>query len=138
MLRPPWARRCLDACYVFCDGFGDSEREQAGGADFVCGGGDGAAAERGEAGGARGDAGPDGGGVLLVCLGQASRVSEYLMGLPKTYRATVRLGVSTTTYDAEGEVMREGDCRASRERTSRRRWRSSSARSCRRRQRTAR
>ncbi len=43
-------------------------------------------------------------GVLLVCLGQASRVSEYLMELRKVYRATVRLGVSTTTYDAEGEV----------------------------------
>jgi len=49
------------------------------------------------------------GGVLLVCLGQASRVSEYLMGLPKGYRATVRLGASTTTYDAEGEVVRQGD-----------------------------
>ena len=48
-------------------------------------------------------------GVLLVCLGQASRVSEYLMGLSKAYRATVRLGASTTTYDAEGEVVREGD-----------------------------
>jgi len=52
---------------------------------------------------------PMAGGVLLVCLGQASRVSEYLMGLPKTYRATVRLGASTTTYDAEGDVVREGD-----------------------------
>ena len=52
---------------------------------------------------------PMAGGVLLVCLGQASRVSEYLMGLPKGYRATVRLGAATTTYDAEGEVVREGD-----------------------------
>jgi tRNA pseudouridine55 synthase len=41
-------------------------------------------------------------GVLLVLLGQAVRVSEYLMDLPKTYRATIRLGVSTDTYDAEG------------------------------------
>jgi len=48
-------------------------------------------------------------GVLLVCLGQASRVSEYLMGLRKVYRATVRLGVSTTTYDAEGEVTATAD-----------------------------
>jgi len=54
---------------------------------------------------------PMAGGVLLVCLGQASRVSEYLMGLPKGYRATVRLGASTTTYDAEGEVVRQGDYR---------------------------
>ena len=41
-------------------------------------------------------------GVLLVLLGQAVRVGEYLMELPKTYRATVRLGVATDTYDAEG------------------------------------
>ena len=48
-------------------------------------------------------------GVLLVCLGQAARVSEYLMALGKTYRATVRLGVSTTTYDSEGEVTQNED-----------------------------
>ena len=41
-------------------------------------------------------------GVLLVLLGQAVRVSEYLMDLPKTYRAAVRLGFATDTYDAEG------------------------------------
>lgn len=46
-------------------------------------------------------------GVLLVLLGQAVRVSEYLMALRKSYRATVRLGVSTSTYDAEGEVTAE-------------------------------
>jgi tRNA pseudouridine55 synthase len=45
---------------------------------------------------------PAASGVLLVLLGQAVRVSEYLMDLPKTYRATVRLGVATDTYDAEG------------------------------------
>jgi tRNA pseudouridine55 synthase len=49
------------------------------------------------------------GGVLLVLLGQAVRVSEYLLDLPKTYRAVVRLGASTTTYDADGEVVRERD-----------------------------
>jgi len=45
---------------------------------------------------------PAASGVLLVLLGQAVRISEYLMELPKTYRATVRLGVATETYDAEG------------------------------------
>jgi tRNA pseudouridine55 synthase len=44
-------------------------------------------------------------GVLLLCLGQATRVSQYLMASSKRYRATVRLGVSTTTHDAEGEVL---------------------------------
>jgi tRNA pseudouridine55 synthase len=43
-------------------------------------------------------------GVLLVCLGQATRVSEYLMRSTKTYRGAVHLGVSTTTDDIEGEV----------------------------------
>jgi tRNA pseudouridine55 synthase len=44
-------------------------------------------------------------GVLLVCLGRATRVSEYLMASDKTYRAVVRLGVETDTCDAEGEVV---------------------------------
>ena len=48
-------------------------------------------------------------GVLLVCLGHAVRVSEYLMELPKTYRGTVRLGVATDTFDADGEPVFEGD-----------------------------
>ena len=46
-------------------------------------------------------------GVLLVLVGQAVRVSEYLMDLPKTYRAIIRLGVSTDTYDAEGTPSHE-------------------------------
>ncbi len=46
-------------------------------------------------------------GVLLVCLGRATRVTEYLMASPKVYRARVRLGVATDTYDAEGEVVEE-------------------------------
>jgi tRNA pseudouridine55 synthase len=45
---------------------------------------------------------PAASGVLLVLLGQAVRVSEYLMELPKAYLATVRLGVATDSYDAEG------------------------------------
>jgi len=44
-------------------------------------------------------------GVLLVCLGQATRVAEYLMASDKVYRAEIRLGVSTDTHDAEGEVI---------------------------------
>ncbi|MFQ6057890.1 MAG: tRNA pseudouridine(55) synthase TruB [Anaerolineae bacterium] len=43
-------------------------------------------------------------GVLVVCLGQATRVIEYLMDSPKTYRAGIVLGVATDTYDAEGQV----------------------------------
>jgi tRNA pseudouridine55 synthase len=43
-------------------------------------------------------------GVLLVCIGKATRISEYLMNSRKTYRAEVLFGAATTTYDAEGEV----------------------------------
>lgn len=50
---------------------------------------------------------PLAGGVLLVCLGRATRFIEYLVGLPKVYEATIRLGVATTTYDAEGEITDE-------------------------------
>ncbi|MBN2305239.1 MAG: tRNA pseudouridine(55) synthase TruB [Anaerolineae bacterium] len=44
-------------------------------------------------------------GVLVLCLGPATRLSEYVMDSPKTYRARVRLGVETDTYDAEGEIV---------------------------------
>jgi tRNA pseudouridine55 synthase len=44
-------------------------------------------------------------GVLLVCLGQATRVAEYLMAGRKHYRAAIVLGTSTDTYDADGEVV---------------------------------
>ncbi len=43
-------------------------------------------------------------GVLLVCAGDATRVAEYLMGGEKVYRATVRLGWRSNTYDADGEL----------------------------------
>jgi len=47
-------------------------------------------------------------GVLVVCLGQATRVVEYLMAGRKSYRATILLGQSTTTYDLDGEVTTSG------------------------------
>lgn len=43
-------------------------------------------------------------GVLLVGLGQATRILEYLGELPKTYRARIVLGVTTDTHDAAGAV----------------------------------
>jgi tRNA pseudouridine55 synthase len=46
-------------------------------------------------------------GVLLVCLGRATRLVEYLVGQPKTYETVIRLGQSTDTYDAEGQVVAE-------------------------------
>ncbi len=46
-------------------------------------------------------------GVLVVLVGTATRLAEYLTGHDKTYRATLLLGVTTTTDDAQGEILRE-------------------------------
>ncbi len=44
-------------------------------------------------------------GVLVVCVGNATRLVEYMVGHDKEYRVTVRLGVETDTYDAEGTIV---------------------------------
>ncbi|MGQ9515958.1 MAG: tRNA pseudouridine(55) synthase TruB [Anaerolineae bacterium] len=46
-------------------------------------------------------------GLLVVCLGQATRLVPYLIGHDKSYRARLRLGQSTDTYDAEGHITYE-------------------------------
>ncbi len=43
-------------------------------------------------------------GVLVMCVGAATRLSEYLIGEDKRYAAVVRLGAATDTYDAQGTV----------------------------------
>ena len=48
-------------------------------------------------------------GVLPICLGPATRIVDYIVGQPKLYRAAVRLGVATDSYDSEGEVVATGD-----------------------------
>jgi tRNA pseudouridine55 synthase len=45
-------------------------------------------------------------GLLLLCLGPATRLAEYLTALPKEYAATMRLGVATDTDDSNGEPVR--------------------------------
>jgi len=54
-------------------------------------------------------------GVLLLCLGQATRVSEYLLGSDKVYRARMLLGISTDTYDTEGQVTARAEVNVTRE-----------------------
>jgi tRNA pseudouridine55 synthase len=54
-------------------------------------------------------------GVLLVCVGQAVRVTEYLIDHDKKYRARVRLGIETDTYDATGRVVSERAVSATRD-----------------------
>lgn len=48
-------------------------------------------------------------GVLPVCLGQGTRVVEFMADAPKTYRAEIQLGAVTDTYDATGKVMKTCD-----------------------------
>ena len=45
-------------------------------------------------------------GLLPLCFGEATKLSAYLLDADKHYWVRVRLGVSTTTGDAEGEVVR--------------------------------
>ena len=47
-------------------------------------------------------------GVLVVCLGKATRLAEYIMAGRKRYRANIVLGTTTDTYDADGEVVSSG------------------------------
>jgi len=43
-------------------------------------------------------------GVLPICVGQATRVAEYLSESGKAYRADINFGTATDTYDAEGPI----------------------------------
>ena len=52
---------------------------------------------------------PAGTGVIPICLGQATRMMEYLVDGTKDYRAVVELGVTTDTYDALGQVTGRRD-----------------------------
>ena len=48
-------------------------------------------------------------GVLPVCLGQGTRVIEFLVDASKAYRAQIELGVTTDTYDASGKIIHQED-----------------------------
>ena len=48
-------------------------------------------------------------GVLPICFGQATRLMEEVVSGRKRYRMTVRLGATSATYDAEGEITPVGD-----------------------------
>ncbi|MDA8169250.1 MAG: tRNA pseudouridine(55) synthase TruB [Nitrospiraceae bacterium] len=47
-------------------------------------------------------------GLLIVCTGEATKVSRFLTDLPKQYLATIKLGERTDTFDAEGKVTATG------------------------------
>lgn len=55
---------------------------------------------------------PDATGVLLVGLGRATRLMQYMTGLPKAYTTDIVLGVATSTLDDSGEVTGTWDMSA--------------------------
>src|ERR1700759_5278545 len=64
--------------------------------------------ERGEKAGHAGTLDPFATGLLLVLLGKGTRLQRFLVGLPKTYLATARLGWTSTTGDPDGELTETG------------------------------
>ena len=54
---------------------------------------------------------PDATGVLAIALGEATKTVPYITDALKAYEFTVRLGISTNTDDAEGEVLETSDLR---------------------------
>ena len=52
---------------------------------------------------------PQATGVLLICLNEATKVTRFFMDMNKQYKAKIKLGERTDTYDAEGRVMEKKD-----------------------------
>ncbi|MDR2244018.1 MAG: tRNA pseudouridine(55) synthase TruB [Burkholderiales bacterium] len=58
-----------------------------------------------EKGGHMGTLDPFASGLLPLCFGEATKFSRFVLDADKTYRATLQLGVTTTTGDPEGDVV---------------------------------
>jgi tRNA pseudouridine55 synthase len=52
---------------------------------------------------------PAASGLLVIGVGAGTRLLEFLEGMPKSYRFTLRLGLATDTYDLDGEVLERRD-----------------------------
>ena len=64
--------------------------------------------ERGCKAGHAGTLDPFATGLLLILLGKATKLQRFLVGLPKTYLATARLGWRSSTGDPDGELTETG------------------------------
>ncbi len=62
---------------------------------------------RAEKGGHTGSLDPLATGLLPVCFGEATKIAGGLLGARKAYETVARLGITTDTDDAEGQVLRE-------------------------------
>lgn len=43
-------------------------------------------------------------GLLILCFGRATKLAQFIIGAEKTYEATIKLGATSTTYDADGDI----------------------------------
>jgi len=50
---------------------------------------------------------PSASGVLLICIGQATKIAEFLIGMKKHYQGEMTLGVSTDSQDSEGKIIQK-------------------------------
>jgi len=60
----------------------------------------------GEKAGHTGTLDPFARGVMLICWGKATRFASFFQALDKTYRARIRFGISTDTYDVTGKIVK--------------------------------
>jgi tRNA pseudouridine55 synthase len=52
---------------------------------------------------------PNASGILLACLGKATKIAGFLTEYDKEYEAVIKLGVTTDTYDQEGKILKIKD-----------------------------
>ena len=52
---------------------------------------------------------PEAEGVLPVCIGKGTKIIDFIMESEKGYSVKFKLGIKTTTYDLEGEIIEEKD-----------------------------
>jgi tRNA pseudouridine55 synthase len=52
---------------------------------------------------------PEASGVLPVCIGKGTKIIDYIMNSDKVYEVEFKLGIKTTTYDLEGEIIEENN-----------------------------
>ncbi|WP_027701701.1 tRNA pseudouridine(55) synthase TruB [Metaclostridioides mangenotii] len=52
---------------------------------------------------------PDASGVLPICVGKATKISEFILSKDKEYLCEMTLGISTDTYDSSGTILNRSD-----------------------------
>ncbi len=58
---------------------------------------------------------PDASGVLPICIGKSTKVSELILNKDKSYICELTLGINTDTYDSSGEILEKFDVKVTEE-----------------------